>query len=37
VVVIGVDVEIDRLSVIVGDMLGMAPDRVDSSSFWSAD
>ena len=26
--VIGVDVEIDRLSVLVGDMLGMAPDRV---------
>ncbi len=26
--VIGVDVEIDRLSVIVGDMLGLAPDRV---------
>jgi len=26
--VIGIDVEIDRLSVLVGDMLGMAPDRV---------
>src|SRR5439155_23647287 len=26
--VIGVDVEIDRLSVLVGDMLVMAPDRV---------
>jgi CPA2 family monovalent cation:H+ antiporter-2 len=28
VLVIGVDVEIDRLSVVLGKMLGMAPDRV---------
>ena len=28
VLVIGVDVEIDRLSIVLGKMLGMAPDRV---------